>query len=157
MNEYPYRKGVNAVVIDKDNNFLIVQKNSYGDNQWDFPGGGLDEGELPDKGILRELSEELGSSSFEIIKVSPIRLKFEWPQEAIDLAFKKHGKIWRGQEKFQFIVRFTGINSDLKIQEEELRRIKWVKYSELQDHLIFEGQWDNAKLVIEEAGLDLNY
>jgi putative (di)nucleoside polyphosphate hydrolase len=156
MNDYPYRKGVNAVVVDKDNKFLIVQKNAYEDNQWDFPGGGLDEGEDPETGILRELQEELGSGSFEIIKQSPINIKYEWPQETIERGYKKHGKWWRGQEKFQFIVRFTGNVVDMLIQEEELRRTKWVKYSDLKEHLVFEGQWKNAKSVIEEVGLDFD-
>ncbi len=154
MNEYPYRKGANAVVVDNNNNFLIVQKRSYGDNQWDFPGGGLDDGELPETGIFRELKEELGSDSFMIIKQSPINIKFEWPQEAIEAGYRKQGKYWRGQEKYQFIVKFTGDTSDLKLQKDEIKRIKWVKYSELRDHLIFEGQWENAKLVIEDAKLN---
>ncbi len=153
MNEYPYRKGVNAVVVDSNNNFLLVQRRAYGDNQWDFPGGGLDENELPEIGILRELTEELGSTSFEIVKQSPINIKFEWPQKAIDAGYRKHRVWWRGQEKYQFIVSFTGNRSDLILQEEEIKRIKWVTYSELKEHLIFEDQWENAKLVIEDAGL----
>jgi putative (di)nucleoside polyphosphate hydrolase len=156
MNDYPYRKGVNAVVVDSNNNFLIVQKKNYGDNQWDFPGGGLDEGETPEKGILRELMEELGSDSFVIVKQSPINIKFEWPQEAIEAGYKKHGKYWRGQEKYQFVVKFTGSITDFKLQEEEIKQVKWVKYSELRDHLIFGGQWENAKLVIEDAGLNFD-
>ena len=64
MNDYPYRKGVNAVVVDSNNNFLIVQKQAYGDNQWDFPGGGLDDDETLEIGILRELKEELGTDNF---------------------------------------------------------------------------------------------
>ena len=156
MNEYPYRKGVNAVVIDSNNNFLIVQKNAYGDNQWDFPGGGLEDDELPEEGILRELEEELGSDKFEIIKQSPIIIKFEWPQENVEDGYRKHGKYWRGQEKLQFIVKFIDEKDILIIQEEEIKKIKWVKYSELKDHLIFEGQWENAKKVIENANLNLD-
>ena len=154
MNDCPYRKGVNAVVIDSNNKFLIVQKKNYGDNQWDFPGGGLDDNEKLETGILRELKEELGSDDFVIVSQSPINIKFEWPQEAIEAGYRKHGKHWRGQEKYQFIIKFTGVTSDFKLQEDEIKRIKWVKYSELKDHLVFEGQWENAKLVIENAGLN---
>lgn len=154
MSDYPYRKGVNAVVVDSNNKFLIVQKKSYGNDQWDFPGGGLNEDETPETGILRELKEELGSDNFIIVSQSPINIKFEWPQEAIDAGFRKHGKYWRGQEKYQFIVKFIGNVADLKLQEDEIKKIKWVKYAELSDHLIFEGQWENAKLVIENAGLN---
>lgn len=154
MNDYPYRKGVNAVVVDENNNFLIVQKKSYGENQWDFPGGGLNEGEPAEVAILRELKEELGSDKFQIIKQSPYKIKFDWPQDSIDAGFNKHGKLWRGQEKFQFIIKFTGDKNDLVLQEEEIRKIDWVKYINLKDMLIFEGQWENAKQVIDEAGFN---
>ncbi len=150
---FPYRQGVNAIVVDLDNDFLIVQKNSYKKNEWDFPGGGLEDGENPEQGILRELHEELGSTDFQIVKQSPIIIKFDWPQENIDLGFRKYGKWWRGQEKLQFIVRFTGDKEELDMQEDELRSIKWVKYSELQEHLVFDGQWHNCKMVLQEAGL----
>src|SRR3989339_2148831 len=123
MGDLPYRKGASAVVIDSNNLFLIVQKQSYGDNQWEFLGGGLEENEEPSTGILRELSEELGSSDFEIIKISPYRDTFEWPKEAQERGFAKHGKWWRGQEKYQFIVRFTGNKDSLHLQEEEIRKV----------------------------------
>ena len=77
MTAYPYRKGANAIIVDGDNKFLIVQKKNYTDNQWDFPGGGLEDNEEPKVGILRELKEELGSDSFTIVKQSPINIKFE--------------------------------------------------------------------------------
>ncbi len=156
MNNFPYRKGVNAVVVDKNNLLLIVQKQNYGQNQWDFPGGGLEDNEDPKGGILRELKEELGSTEFEIIEQSPIKNRFEWPQQSIEDNFKKHGKWYRGQEKYQFIIRFTGNKDSLMLQDEEIRQIKWVPYSELKNHLIFKEQWDNAKEVIGTSTLSLS-
>lgn len=153
MNDYPYRQGVNAIVVDSQDNFLLVQKNSYDDTQWDFPGRGLDEGESLEEGILRELHEELGTDKFEIIKLSPLIIKFDWPQSAIDHGYQKHGKWWRGQEKHQFIVRFLGERSEIVFQQEELRQVKWVSYEKLKDPLIFPGQWENAERVLAEAGL----
>jgi len=101
MSEFPYRKGANAVVVDSNNLFLIVQKQNYGDNQWDFPGGGLEDDEDLSSGILRELREELGSSDFEIIRISPYRDVFEWPKESQERGFAKHGKWWRDNGKMQ--------------------------------------------------------
>jgi len=153
MSNFPYRQGVTAIVVDDKNNFLIVQKQNYGDNQWDFPGGGLEENEDPKFGILRELKEELGYADFEILKESPFIDRFEWPKESQEHGFAIHGKWWGGQEKHQFIIRFLGRKEKITIQNEEIRKIKWVPYSELKEHLIFEGQWDNAKKVLEDAGV----
>ena len=100
---------------------------------------------------MRELKEELGSESFQIIKESPFIDRFEWPKEDQERGFAKHGKRWRGQEKHQFITRFVGNKDEIVIQDEEIRKIKWVPYSELKEYLIFEGQWDNAKRVLKDA------
>lgn len=154
MNDFPYRQGVHAVVLDKDNNILLVQKLKYGDNQWDFPGGGVDEGEGPQNAVLRELKEELGSDAFEIIKESSFIGRFEWPKADQQRAYDKHGKWWRGQEKRQFITRFLGNKNDINIQKDEIKRIAWVPYAELKNYLVFEGQWENTKKVFEEVGLD---
>jgi len=145
-----YRNGVNGIVVDKDNNFLLVQKLSYGDNQWDFPGGGLEEGEDGKGALLRELQEELGTNKFEIIKKSKYVNKFEWPLEVIKRTFAKKGKTYRGQQKVQFLVKFIGSKDEIKKQDEELKQIKWVKYKDLKKHLIFENQWQNAERVIKE-------
>lgn len=149
----PYRRGVHAIVLDKDSNILLVQKQSYGDNQWDFPGGGVDEGEDPKDAVIRELREELGSNVFEIIKESPFIDRFEWPEEAQHRGFNKHGKWWRGQEKHQFITRFNGNKDEIAIQKEEIRKIAWVPYSQLENYLVFEGQLENAKKVLGDLEL----
>jgi 8-oxo-dGTP diphosphatase len=50
-------------MIRKGNEFLILKRSpdrpTY-PNHWDFPGGMLEHGEDPEKGILREVSEESG-------------------------------------------------------------------------------------------------
>ena len=153
MNNYPYRKGVNAFVIDNENHFLLVQKQNYGDNQWDVPGGGLEDNEKPKIGILRELNEELGSTDFEIVKESTLIDSFEWPEKEQEKAFAKHKKWWRGQEKYQFLIKFTGSKQSLVLQDEEIRKIVWVPYSKLKDHLIFEGQMENANKVLKDFGI----
>lgn len=145
----PYRQGVNAFVIDGQGNFLLVQKQSYGEHQWDIPGGGLDEGEALEKGILRELEEELGTQKFKILAKSPHVDRYEWPKEARERGHKKHSIWWRGQEKYQYLVKFSGKKEEIKPQEEEIRLIKWVPYEQLEEHMIFDGQWDSAKEALE--------
>lgn len=153
MSNYPYRKGVNAIVLDSNKYFLLVQKQTYDTNQWDFPGGGLEDNEDPKTGILRELEEELGSKDFKIIHESHSINTFEWPKEAQEHGFKKHGKWYRGQQKHQFIVKFTGDRKNISLQEEEIRKIAWVPYLELKNYLIFEKQWENIKRVLDNFGI----
>jgi ADP-ribose pyrophosphatase YjhB (NUDIX family) len=51
-----YRVSVKALVHDSDGKILVVKENQ---DTWSLPGGGLDHGEDPVKGVLRELYEEL--------------------------------------------------------------------------------------------------
>ena len=63
---------------------MIVQKSSYKDNEWDIPGGGIEESEKPEVAIIRELKEELGSNKFEIVKTGKLTDRYEWPEEVIN-------------------------------------------------------------------------
>ena len=145
-----YRKGANAIVVDSENNFLIVQRTIYDIHQWDFPGGGIKENEIPEQTIIRELLEEFGTDKFNIITLSKHKIKFDWPQDIIEGYLRDKGKHYLGQEKYQFLVKFTGNKKDIVIDTTELAKIKWVKYKDLKQHLIFAGQWENAELVIKD-------
>ncbi len=52
-----YRVSVKALIRNKDGKVLVLKENQ---DTWSLPGGGLDHGEDPKSGILRELKEELG-------------------------------------------------------------------------------------------------
>ena len=52
-----YRVSIKALIRDKQNRVLVLKENQ---DTWSLPGGGLDHGEDPELGILRELKEELG-------------------------------------------------------------------------------------------------
>lgn len=43
----------------RPNNFLLVRHN-YGEKKWSLPGGGLNQGEEADVGVIREAKEETG-------------------------------------------------------------------------------------------------
>lgn len=52
-----YRVSVKALIKNSQNQVLVLKENQ---DTWSLPGGGLDHGEDPKAGILRELKEELG-------------------------------------------------------------------------------------------------
>lgn len=147
------RKKSIAFIFNEDKEFLLVQLQSYGPNHWNMPGGGIDEGEDVKTAIKRELKEELGTDKFEIIEVSKIKNQYDWPDFVIADRIIKKNQYFKGQEQTQFLVKFTGKKDELKLQEEEIRQHKWVKYGDLEQYLIFPDQWDNFKEVIEASSL----
>ena len=144
-----YRLSTLAYIHDDSGHFLIVQKSIYQDDQWSFAGGGVDEGETPEKAVKRELEEELGSNNFVIEGKSTIDYSYEFPEEVIQRNFDKRGVWQRGQSITGFWIKFTGDKNNLS-PKDGLRKIKWVTREELKDHLVFPNQWENAERVIEE-------
>lgn len=145
----PYRPSTLAYINDGQGNFLLVEKESYQDNQWAFPGGGIDQGETAEEAVKQELQEELGSNKFVILGKSNQTFHYEFPDETIQKNFEKKGVWQRGQEITSFWVRFTGDKNELS-PKDAIRKIKWVTRSELKNHLVFPNQWQTTEKIIEE-------
>ena len=58
MNKKNYRKGVGIVVVNDQGQFFLGKR--IGAHAWQFPQGGIDEGEKPEEALYRELYEETG-------------------------------------------------------------------------------------------------
>lgn len=149
-NTIPYRQGAIGLILNQDNQVLISKNIDYKENEWRFPGGGIDKGEEPKDTLLRELREELGSDKFEIIAQSKYKTHYDWSDEDIKRHYEKRGELYRGQEQFQFLVRFTGLLSDIKPDPNELRQIKWISLDELPEYSVFPDQWETIKKVLDE-------
>lgn len=150
----PYREGVNAIIVDKDNKFLIIQKKIYQENEWNFLGGGREKGETLKQNLFRELKEELNAEpdDFEVIGISSRKTKYDYPPE---LAGKLHGGKYRGQFFRQVALRFIGDKKKLVFSPKEFRTHKWVKAGELVNHLVFPHQYQDYKRIIDEVLPDI--
>ncbi len=58
---------------------FFLGKRSDIKNSWQFPQGGIDKGETPKEALLRELQEEIGCSSVEVIAEYPFWIKYDFP------------------------------------------------------------------------------
>lgn len=152
MTNNEYRKGVYALTL-KDNSILMVQKKSNG--LWAFPGGGIDEGESIEQAIRREISEELGTSRIDILHIGKTTNKYDWPEEEIEKHYKKTGILRKGQEQNFAILKFTGTNKDISLQEEELSNFKWVPFSELKQNMSYQDQFETVQKVLAEKNITL--
>ncbi|OGD78687.1 hypothetical protein A2368_02125 [Candidatus Collierbacteria bacterium RIFOXYB1_FULL_49_13] len=148
--ELPYRLSTLGVLKNQSGQFLLVQKLAYQDDQWSFPGGGIDEGETPRQAVERELQEELGTASFSVIAQSDIGYRYEWPDDIIQKQYNKKGKWWRGQQIIFLLAEFTGDKSDIHIQKSELKNSRWVTAKELEKHLIFPNQYEMTQKVLAD-------
>lgn len=151
-----YRKSTIAVVVDKENKILLVQKKNYQDNEWQFPGGGVEDGETEELAISRELKEELGTNEFALIKKSRDCLQYDWPDEVIQRKLRVKGKTYLGQIVAQFLVKFLGQPEDINFQKEEIKKIVWVSALESDEYFVFPNQLAETIKLFKEFGLIAN-
>ncbi len=152
MTNTEYRQGVYALII-KDGQLMMVQKKS--NSLWDFPGGGLDEGESIEQAIRRELLEELGTSKIDILHIGKTTNKYGWPEKEIEKHYTKTGILRKGQEQNFVILKFTGTDQDISLQKEELLNYKWVPFSELKQNMSYQDQFETAQNVLAEKSIFL--
>ncbi|HYZ47402.1 MAG TPA: RNA pyrophosphohydrolase [Sphingomonas sp.] len=132
MSDLPYRPAVGVMLLNAENKVLVGQRLDNALDAWQMPQGGLDPGEEPVDGALRELEEETGirRDLVEIIACASRQLDYDLPP---DLMGQVWGGKYRGQRQTWFIARFLGSDDDVHIDtaEPEFRAWKWADPSEL--------------------------
>ena len=99
---------------------------------WQMPQGGIDESEDPAKAALRELDEETGIRSVEIIAETAGWYSYDLPP---DLRPKAWGGRYRGQKQKWFAMRFTGHDDEVVLDrpghKPEFDAWRWADFDEL--------------------------
>ena len=136
MSKKRYRPNVAAIVLSSDYpknvRFFIAARTDFKDS-WQFPQGGIDEGESPKEALLRELKEEIGTDEVEIIAEYPEWVSYDFPKTIARKMYPYDGQI----QKY-FLVRLKpGAKIDLDTKDPEFSRYKFVPYSELFDYVTF--------------------
>lgn len=126
-----YRPNVAAVILSsiypKECQFFIAHRTDIKD-AWQFPQGGIDEGESPKSALLRELREEIGTDCVEIISACPKWISYDFPSSVA----KNHYKGYDGQIQKYFLVRLkNNALINIKTQKPEFDKYEFVDYEQL--------------------------
>lgn len=145
--EYNFRKGVSALIMNTNHEFLLVNLKSFENKFYAIPGGGKENEETLEDAVYREIKEELNipKESINLIGSCKDSIKFLFKTKKLS----RDGLEYDGMERFFFGFRFVGNDSDIKLQQKEVRAYKWVAYADLKDYLLFDNQFDetNEKLL----------
>lgn len=133
MVEKPYRPCVVGVFIEKSK--VLVAQRSDANKAWQFPQGGVEEGETYCEALFREMKEELGCNQFEIVEENPDLLTYDFPKEM----GSKIAKEYKGQRQKWFLCQFiSGHGPNLELaSDKEFSSIKWIQASEVLGHVIW--------------------
>ena len=146
-----YRPCVGVMLVNAEGKAFVGKRidNREGD-WWQMPQGGIDDGEVIETALLREIREEVGAKPehLEIVTQLPDELFYDLPPEL-------HGTRWggryRGQRQSWFLVRFTGTDSDIDLEAHdppEFCEWKWVE-PELLPDLIVPFKRDVYQAIVE--------
>jgi putative (di)nucleoside polyphosphate hydrolase len=128
----PYRPGAGVMLVNREGRIFVAQRLDSTLEAWQMPQGGLDEGEDPEQGALRELEEETGipPDKVEILARCPVELSYDLPDDLVGKLWQ--GK-WRGQRQHWFLARFLGEDEDIDLatNHPEFRAWKWAEPEDL--------------------------
>ena len=127
-NNEGYRPNVAMVVINSTNKVLICRRKNT--KTWQFPQGGIDNGEDIKKAMYRELSEEVGLSKDDVSLVGESNgtITYDIPKT---IRSKVLGGKFKGQEQKWFLLKLKKDNSEIKLDNEtfpEFDKYEWVSF-----------------------------
>lgn len=114
----PLRRCVGVALFNGAGRVFVGRRRSQGEDpaamphRWQMPQGGVDDGEAPLDAARRELYEETGVRSAELLAEAPDWFDYEFPPEI--LARTRNGK-YSGQTQLWFAFRFIGDEAEINL------------------------------------------
>ncbi|MCY4381491.1 MAG: NUDIX domain-containing protein [Proteobacteria bacterium] len=117
-----YRKSVVGVFTNEHNQVLALERTDT-PQAWQFPQGGIEDGESACDALLREMEEELGNKHITYSKQSKRAVSYDFPD-------KFHAPIaqhFSGQSSWWFLCQFTQGGPDLaNAKHKEFQKYIWL-------------------------------
>lgn len=125
----PYRRGVGIVLFNAARQAFVAQRLDSPEPAWQFPQGGIDKNEDPLLAARRELVEETGVTSADLIAETPDWLRYDLPRDLVPKVWKGR---YRGQEQKWYAFQFRGPESEIRIDgaHPEFSAWRWMNFLE---------------------------
>lgn len=98
-----YRPNVAMIIVSNNypdkKEIFIAQRNDLHDI-WQFPQGGIDEGEEVQDALFREMKEEIGTDKAKIVSEYPEWISYDFPEK-----ISKKMKPYKGQTQRYFLMK----------------------------------------------------
>ena len=121
-----YRLNVAMIIFNEDKKVLFCRRKNT--ENWQFPQGGVDQGEKIESAMLRELEEEVGllEREISIIAESLDLIYYDIPK---NIRSKVLGGKYKGQAQKYFLLKLTSGEINLnKEKNPEFDDYKWVPF-----------------------------
>jgi len=100
-------------------------------NAWQFPQGGIDEGETTKEALFRELEEEIGTKDVEIIAEYPSWVSYEFPPIIAQKMYPYDGQ----KQKYYLVKLKKGAKININTKVPEFSEYKFVPTKSIYDYI----------------------
>ncbi|XP_075643846.1 nudix hydrolase 26, chloroplastic-like [Castanea sativa] len=145
-----YRRNVGICLINPSKKIFSASRLDI-PSAWQMPQGGVDEGEDPRNAAIRELREETGVSSAEVIAEVPHWLTYDFPPEVREKLKHQWGSDWKGQAQKWFLLKFTGKDEEINLLGDGTEKAEFGEWSWMSPEQIVELAVDFKKPVYKEV------
>ena len=128
--QLPLRTGVGIILLNHENKVFVGKRIDNPKNFWQMPQGGINQNENFLQAAKRELEEETGIKSVELVKELSGWLGYDLPKNLLGKVLE--GK-YRGQKQKWFIMKFIGKENEINVKTKnpEFLDWKWIGVSKL--------------------------
>jgi len=128
--QLPLRIGVGIILLNHENKVFVGKRIDNPKNFWQMPQGGINQNENFLQAAKRELEEETGIKSVELVKELNGWLEYDLPENLLGKVLE--GK-YRGQKQKWFIMKFVGKDNEINVKTKnpEFLDWKWIEASKL--------------------------
>jgi len=131
-----YRPNVAAIVLSSSYPAkceVFIASRIDVEDAWQFPQGGIDEGETPEVALYRELKEEIGTNEVDIVAQYPDWVSYDFPPSVAHRMAP-----YDGQTQKYFLVKLRkGAKINIDTELPEFSQYKFVKSENLSEYITF--------------------
>ncbi|XP_068663948.1 nudix hydrolase 25-like isoform X1 [Aristolochia californica] len=133
-----YRPNIGVCLVNSQNQVFVASRLNV-PGAWQMPQGSIDDGEEPRTAAFRELCEETGIVSAEIVAEVPHWLTYDFPSPVKAKVNRLWGGQWNGQAQKWFLMRFTKDDTEINLSagvESEFSEWKWTSPEEVIEQAV---------------------
>ncbi|XP_010464740.1 PREDICTED: nudix hydrolase 26, chloroplastic-like [Camelina sativa] len=145
-----YRRNVGVCLMNDSKKIFTASRLDI-PSAWQMPQGGIDEGEDPRVAVMRELKEETGVHSAEIVAEAPHWITYDFPPVVREKLKVRWGSDWKGQAQKWFLLKFTGKDEEINLLGDGTEKPEFGEWSWTSPDQVIEQAVDFKKPVYKEV------